>query len=74
MDAAAMLEVAIVLERKDRLPDVIALLEPGRVEEMIAFAADSNLAEEALGLLDYMSEAQRASVMRMLELRERRSA
>jgi hypothetical protein len=74
MDPRALINVAFVLENKARLPEVVDQLEPGRFEEMIRLAANSALAEEAFGLLEYLNEAQRAAVMRMPEVRGRLSA
>lgn len=74
MDPRALINVAFVLENKARLPEVVDQLEPGRLEEMIRLAANSDLAAEALGLLDYLTEPQRVAVMRMPEVRARLSS
>jgi hypothetical protein len=74
MDTLTLLNVAFVLENKDRLPEIVEMLDPGRLEEMIALAASSDLAEEALQLLDSLTEAQRARVMAMPELQHYRRA
>lgn len=74
MDAATALEVAFVLENKERLPELIALIGTEPLREMVALAAESEYAEEAAELLDHMTPAQRAVVMQMPAVQQRRIA
>jgi hypothetical protein len=74
MDARTLLEVSLVLENKGKLADLAELLGHDRLQEMIGLAAASDLGQEALGLLDYLTPVQREAVMRMPELRDRRIA
>lgn len=86
MDDRTLLEVALVLENKESLPHLISMLEPARLEAMIALAAASELAEGAAGLLEHMSPSQReasmaaltpeqlAQLMQMHDVPQRRSA
>jgi hypothetical protein len=74
MDAVTLLNVSLVLENKEKLPEVIGLLEPGRFEEMVALAAASELADELRELLDYLSDAQRALALSLPELQRLREA
>lgn len=68
MDGLALLNVAVVLENKAKLPDLVTMIEPERIEQMIRLAAASDLAEEALGLLEHLSEDQRARLEQLPEL------
>lgn len=74
MDPLTQLKVAFVLEDKAHVPQVVALLEPGRLEAMIDVAQSAGLEAEALELLELLSPAQRATVERSLASRERRTA
>jgi hypothetical protein len=62
MDERALLNVGFVLEQKDKLAEVVALLGEERAKAMIAFAADDGLEDEALEMIEYLSDEQRAIV------------
>ena len=74
MDPRTMLEVSLVVEEKERLGQLVGMIEPERFDAMIAAAADADLAEEALTLLAYLGEAERARVLALPELRAYRAA
>jgi hypothetical protein len=74
MDTRALLEVALVLENKEKLASLVGMLDPARLYELISLAAQSELAEEALDLVDYLTPVQRDHVMQAPELRGRRIA
>lgn len=59
MDDRALLGVVFVLEDKDGLPDLVALLPANRVAGVIQAAADNDLWVEALDLLDHLTPQQR---------------
>jgi hypothetical protein len=74
MDPPTMLEVALVLEDKQRLGDVFALIGPEATDGIIAAAVDAGLAEEALALLDQLDDGQRARLLARPELQAYRRA
>ena len=59
MDDRSLLGVVFVLEDKDDLPDLVALLPEHRVAGVIQAAADNDLWVEALDLLDHLTPTQR---------------
>jgi hypothetical protein len=59
MDDRSLLGVVFVLEDKDGLPDLVALLPANRVAGVIQAAADNDLWVEALDLLDHLTPQQR---------------
>jgi hypothetical protein len=63
MDDRALLHVAFVLESKESLRDLIDLLPPGRLDNVIDTAAGENLWPEALDLFTHLSEAQRSDLI-----------
>jgi hypothetical protein len=74
MDSRALLEVALVIENKERLADVVDLLGEARLHELIETAEKAGLADEALGLLDHLAPGQRAAVARWSSAEQRRIA
>jgi hypothetical protein len=59
MDNAQLLRIGFVLEDKNRLDHLLALLPDGRMDGIIAAAADGGLWIEALDLLSHLSPARR---------------
>jgi hypothetical protein len=59
MDDRSLLGVVFVLEDKNDLPGLVALLPDARVAGVIQAAADNNLWVEALDLLDHLTPRQR---------------
>jgi hypothetical protein len=59
MNDRSLLGVVFVLEDKDGLPDLVALLPDTRVAGVIQAAADNDLWVEALDLLDHLTPQQR---------------
>jgi hypothetical protein len=59
MDDRSLLGVVFVLEDKDDLPGLVALLPERRVAGVIQAAADNDLWVEALDLLDHLTPQQR---------------
>lgn len=68
------LQVALVLENKEGLEDLLDLLGPERLEEMIAAAQSAGLQLEALELLDLLPEARRREIAAIPALQERLAA
>lgn len=68
------LQVALVLENKDRLEDLLDLLGPERLEQMIAGAESAGLELEALELLDLLPDSRRREIAAMPALRRRLDA
>lgn len=61
LDDRSLLQVAFVLESKEGLEDLVALLPDSRRESLIATAARHGMWEEALDLLGHLSESSRRS-------------
>jgi hypothetical protein len=74
MDPVALLNVSFVLENKEKLGDVVALIEPERFDAMIRLAIDSDLEDEALELMAFLSPDQRARVMALPDFQHRRAS
>jgi hypothetical protein len=62
-DALSLLQVALVLENKDDLSRLFALIGDERVTQTYAAAEQAGLIAEGLGLLPYLTEAQRTTVL-----------
>jgi hypothetical protein len=63
MDNAALLKVGFVLDDKAGLDRLVALLPAGRMDGIIAAAAEENLWLEALDLLAHLSADQRCQIL-----------
>jgi hypothetical protein len=63
MNNAALLKVGFVLDDKAGLDRLVALLPAGRMEGIIAAAAEENLWLEALDLLAHLSADQRRQIL-----------
>jgi hypothetical protein len=63
MDNPALLQVAFVLEEKDRLEHLVGLLPARRLNGIIQAAADDDLWLEALDLLSHLSEWRRSEIV-----------
>ena len=74
MDARTMLEVSLVVDGKERLGQLVGMIDPARFDAMIAAAADAELVDEALTLLAYLGEEARARVLALPELHAYRAA
>ncbi len=63
IDDQALLHVAFVLETKQSLRDLIDLLPPARLDNVIDTAAREDLWPEALDLFTHLSQAQRSDLI-----------
>jgi hypothetical protein len=63
MDDAVLLQVGFVLEDKAGLDRLVALLPDGRMDGIIAAAAEENLWLEALDLLAHLAAGQRRQII-----------
>ncbi len=62
MDETALLRVGFVLESKDGLEDLIAMLPPERLERIVEVAAREHLWVEVLDLLTHVDEDRRLAL------------
>lgn len=62
LDDATLLRVAFVLDDRDQLGHLLAMLRPERARGLVAAAAAEDLWVEALDLLHHLSAAQRAEM------------
>ncbi|HET9103623.1 MAG TPA: hypothetical protein VFN55_09740 [Solirubrobacteraceae bacterium] len=63
MDDPTLLRVGFVLEDKRRLPHLLGLLAPGRLDALIATAAEHDLWIEALDLLNHLDPDRRSAIV-----------
>jgi hypothetical protein len=63
MDSADVLRVGFVLEDKDGLDRLLALMAPGRIAGIIGAAAEADLWLEALDLLGHLGPARRRQMI-----------
>jgi hypothetical protein len=63
MDDSTVLQTAFVMERKDRLDRIIALLPPERLDGVIAAADGQHLWPETLDLLMHLHGERRAAII-----------
>jgi hypothetical protein len=62
MDDRALLQIGFVLEDKERLQQLVALLPKPRLMRIVQAAADGDLWVEALDLLGHLTERQRSEI------------
>jgi len=65
IEDADLLRIAFVLENKERLPDVVALLDDDRLSGVLRAAADDDLWSEAIDLLGHLNAAARRRFARL---------
>ena len=67
LEPLALLQVGFVMEQKERLPDVIGLVDPATRDAMLSAAIDAGLRDEALDLITYLDDEQRVEAQRMID-------
>ena len=69
MDNGSLLRVAFVLESKDSLEELVALLPPKRLDGIIEVATSAGLWPEVLDLLSHLTEPSRERFAQMPSIR-----